>query len=200
MYFAVWYDERGSGFPWIPKALSTLGRPATSPHLSAIELDFRPSTAKTMAAEMGSDLQWIAVEVARIEHEFEGLVFITVVPDPNFRTLLKPLNVRFRGRNFVVMLIHLSSSLTDPPALLVHLKHGGCLPRLLPLVSHSAAAGYSVTHAASRRNDFSISNTLCRFDGHCTICIPYALKRFTGKPTQSWRMCSKPRRTLGSAR
>ena len=83
--------------PWIPMALSTL-RPATSPHLSVIRLDFRSSTSRpveAVIANMGNDLRRIADEFARIEHEFEGAVNFTVAPDSKFQVVLDTLNVRF---------------------------------------------------------------------------------------------------------
>jgi len=85
-----------------------------------------------MIAGMGSDLQRIADEVARIEREFEGRVTFTVFPDPKFQMVLIYLNVRFRGRNLGAMLIHLRSSPTDPSTLPWLLKHGGCFPRSCP--------------------------------------------------------------------
>jgi len=91
-------DSREGGLPWIPAALSTF-RAATFPRLSVIRLDFRSSASQpveTMIATMGNDLQRIAGEVARIEHEFKGAVNFTVLrdPGPGFGAVLDALNVR----------------------------------------------------------------------------------------------------------
>ena len=78
-------------------ALSTL-RPATSPRLSTITLDFRSSTnrpVEKIITDMGDDLRRIVDEIARIEHEFEGAVNFTVAPDSKFQVVLDTLNVRF---------------------------------------------------------------------------------------------------------
>jgi len=89
----------GGGLPWIPMALSTL-RPTTSPHLSAIRLNFAsPSTAlpiKALIKDTGRDLRQAAGEVARIESEFEGVVNVTVLRDSMFEAALCALNVRIR--------------------------------------------------------------------------------------------------------
>jgi len=63
--------------------LSTL-KPATSPHLSTIQLDFSCSPGVTRSVEasiqeVGNDLQRVADEVTRIEREFEGTVSLTAV-------------------------------------------------------------------------------------------------------------------------
>ena len=90
----------GGSLLWIPMALSTL-RPATSPRLSTIRLDFsRPSTA-TRSVESaieitGNNLRQVADEIARIEREFEGAVNLTVFRDPVFEAVSDTLNVRFR--------------------------------------------------------------------------------------------------------
>ena len=83
--------------PWIPMALSTF-RPATSPCLSFVRLDFysvndQPIT--TVTTEMSDDLRCIEAEIARIEREFEGAVGFAVVPGSKFRVVLDSLNVRF---------------------------------------------------------------------------------------------------------
>ena len=78
-------------------ALSTL-RPATSPRLSVIELDFTSSTSarvENMTAGVENDLRRIADEIARIECVFEGTAKVAVVPDSKFRVVLDTLNVRF---------------------------------------------------------------------------------------------------------
>jgi len=81
-------------------ALSSL-RPATSPRLFTIQLDFadcpsvnRPAT--TMIRNMDKDLRRIADEVARIEREFEGAVDFTVTSDSKFKLVFDTLNVRSR--------------------------------------------------------------------------------------------------------
>lgn len=90
----------GGGIPWIPPALSSI-RPATSPHLSAIQLSFdHPLPANryidaAMIKVMDSDLRWVADEVARIEREFEGAVNLVVLRDAGFKVVLDKLNVRF---------------------------------------------------------------------------------------------------------
>ena len=83
--------------PWILRALSTI-RPATSPCLSIIRLDFRSFTREpmeTVNTEIGSGLRRIADEFARIEREFEGAVNLTMVPNPKVRVVLDTLNLRF---------------------------------------------------------------------------------------------------------
>jgi len=156
--FCLWHDISGRGLPWIPMALSTL-RPTTSPRLSVIKLSFHPSVSAlpgTMITGMGSDLRRIADEVARIEREFEGRVNFTIdTYSPHFRMVLDDLNVRFHGRNFVVMLIHFRSSLTGPPALVHCLGHGGCLARSPLLVSRACR------RSAHLDTDFSIPDTPC---------------------------------------
>ena len=77
-------------------ALSTL-RPATSPRLSDIRLDFSSSSdrpVETMITGIGNDLRQIAGEVARIELEFEGAVSFAVIRDSGFGAVLDSLNVR----------------------------------------------------------------------------------------------------------
>ena len=66
---------------WIPVALSTL-RPATSPHLSAIKLNFFHLPAGSLIEDASNDTVWLADEVARIEREFEGTVDFTVLRSP----------------------------------------------------------------------------------------------------------------------
>jgi hypothetical protein len=90
----------GGGLPWIPAALSTL-RPATSPRLSAIQLNFvgsstaAPSVERSIEA-VGDDLGRVADEFARIKREFAGAVSLTVLRDPGFKAVLDTLNVSFR--------------------------------------------------------------------------------------------------------
>lgn len=82
-------------------ALSTL-RPATSPRLSVIKLDFTsPSSvpAENSIPLVGNDLQLIAEEIARIEREFKGAVDFTLLCDSRFGAVLGTLNVMF---SFVV--------------------------------------------------------------------------------------------------
>ena len=90
----------GGGLPWIPKALSTL-RPATSPHLSSIRLDFGGAyivdlPVEPLTKDTGDDLRQVADEVARIESEFGGAVNFTVVSDAEFEAVLNTLGVRPR--------------------------------------------------------------------------------------------------------
>jgi hypothetical protein len=64
-------------------ALSTLKR-ATSPFLSALQLNFAASYTRTNPVEptiedMSSDVRQTIDEVARIQHEFEGGVKVTVL-------------------------------------------------------------------------------------------------------------------------
>ena len=107
----------GGRLPWIHLALATL-RPATSPRLSTIRLDFAgpPVIAgfvETLIANTGSDLRRIADEVSRIKREFKGTVDVNVVRDSLFGAALDVLNVSFRswgGRDLVVISIHLSST------------------------------------------------------------------------------------------
>lgn len=79
-------------------ALSTL-RPATSPHLSAIKLDFAgphlPNLPiDTVINDTGGDLRRVAYEVVRIEREFEGAVLFSVTRDSTFEVVLDTLDVR----------------------------------------------------------------------------------------------------------
>jgi len=95
--FEVGWKE--GGIFWIPMALLTL-RPATSPRLSVIRLDFAaPHIVNppigALVEDMGNDLRRIAEEVARIEHEFEGAVNFTLALDSKFEVVLDTLNVRF---------------------------------------------------------------------------------------------------------
>jgi len=86
----------GGGLLWIPVALSTL-KPATSPHLSTIQLSFiHPPTNQSIQATIegaGSDLRSVAGEVARIEREFDGAVGLTVLRDPEFKVVFDTLNI-----------------------------------------------------------------------------------------------------------
>jgi len=87
------------GLRWIPMALSTI-KPATSPRLSAIRLDFvYPYTfdrhIDTLIVGAGDDLRWIADEAPRIKREFEGAVNLTVLRDASFKAAFDALNVRF---------------------------------------------------------------------------------------------------------
>ena len=88
----------GGGLLWIPKVLSTL-RPATSPRLSTIQLNFtRPYIAsRSVEAAIkatGDDLRWVADEIARIEREFWGAVEVNVCLDSSFEAVSDVLNVR----------------------------------------------------------------------------------------------------------
>ena len=84
---------------WIHVALSTL-KPATSPCLSAVRLDFAHPAISSRSVEdaingTGNDLLRVADEVSRIEREFEGAVNVTVLRDLAFKGVLDTLNVRF---------------------------------------------------------------------------------------------------------
>jgi hypothetical protein len=59
-------------------ALSTL-KLATSPRLSALQLDFGSWSIEPSIEDMGSDLRRTVDEVARIQQEFEGVVKVTVL-------------------------------------------------------------------------------------------------------------------------
>jgi len=121
----VKFDHRvgkiGGALPWIPSALSTL-KPATSPRLSTIRLDFAGPPIASLPVEsliegMGDDLRRIADEADRIEREFEGTVEFTVVRDSVFGAALDALKVSIRspgGRILVRMLVHLHLRLSDP--------------------------------------------------------------------------------------
>ena len=83
-------------------ALSTL-RPATSPCLSAIRLDFACSPiihqpVNILIRDTSNDLRWVANEVTRIEREFEGTVKLILRRDPQFEAVLSLLEVRFHFR------------------------------------------------------------------------------------------------------
>ena len=120
-----WADRNGRGLPWIAIALSTL-RPSTSPHLSAIKLDFCTSATllvETMIAEMGNDLRRIADEVARIEREFEGAVSFIVCRDSKLWAVLDTLNVRSCSVGWKRPRGHVDSSSFVPPQILQHHIH-----------------------------------------------------------------------------
>ena len=96
--FTVGWKEVGPA--WIPAALSTL-RPATSPRLSAIRLNFTSSSItnksiETLIEYTGNDLRRVADELSRIEREFEGAVNFAVSRDSAFEAVLDTLNVRSR--------------------------------------------------------------------------------------------------------
>ena len=150
-------------------ALSTL-RPATSPRLSIIRLDFHSSAGRlveTMITGMGDDLRRIAGEVARIECEFGGVVDFTVSRDSGFEALLDTLNVSFRfmgWRDLAVPLIHPHSFLTDPSA--PHsLKCGDCHSQPPLLIGRSfcgvGSFSYGRSQLAHLDAGFSISDTSC---------------------------------------
>lgn len=85
------------GLFWIPIALSTI-KPATSPRLSNIELNCRPTpnrSTRLLANDAGDHLRWVADEVARIELEFEGAVKLSILQHRDFLAVLDRLNVRF---------------------------------------------------------------------------------------------------------
>ena len=91
-------------------ALSTL-KPATSPRLSIIRLDFCANRdVETVVTEIGGDLRRIADEVARIEREFKGAVNFTVNPDSTVRLVLVTLNVRFNFTGWKKPCGHVRSS------------------------------------------------------------------------------------------
>ena len=79
-------------------ALSTL-KPATSPRLSAIQLEFSTTTLSIAIpiADAGNDLRRTADEVTRIEREFDGAVDVTVAQSSGFRQVFNTLNVRFNS-------------------------------------------------------------------------------------------------------
>ena len=71
--------------------LSTLS-PATSPHLSSLQLTFLGSPSDfpwVFSEDIGDDLQRIVDQLTRIEREFEGAVNSTVIRDPKFELLMK---------------------------------------------------------------------------------------------------------------
>ena len=88
------------GLFWIPLALSTL-KPTTSPHLTAIRLDFARSPiahrpVETLIQDISNDLRRVESEVARIERELGGAVNLDVRRDVGFEMVLDILNVGFR--------------------------------------------------------------------------------------------------------
>jgi len=90
---------RRGGLPWIPIALSTL-KPATSPRLSAVRLDFTHSSlagrfVDDLIEAAGDDLRRVADEIARIEGEYGGAVNPTVLRNSLFQVALDTLSVRF---------------------------------------------------------------------------------------------------------
>jgi len=113
------YGSTHGGLPWFPTALSTL-KPATSPHLSTIQLHFTCASsffAETLIEDMGDHLRRTADEVSRIEREFKGAVNLTTLRDSNFEGAFGTLKVRFRcvgGRDIMTTLNHFCSSLVDP--------------------------------------------------------------------------------------
>ncbi|KAF9645582.1 hypothetical protein BDM02DRAFT_3119985 [Thelephora ganbajun] len=87
----------GGGLRWIPMALLTL-KPATSPRLSAVRLNFISPlsdirSAETSAGELGNDLQRTADEVTRIRREFGGAVNVIVLRDPWFKVAFDTLQI-----------------------------------------------------------------------------------------------------------
>ena len=99
--FGVGWIE-GSPY-WIPMALSTL-KPATSPRLSSIRLDFTPvidrnvpSHLRAMIEVMADDLRRAADEVTRIKREFKGVVDVNVVRAPWMGVALDEFSVSFRS-------------------------------------------------------------------------------------------------------
>ena len=91
------------GLSWISLALSTL-RPVTSPHLSALGLEFTGSSLDsnpidTWVKSTGNDLRRISEEVARIERDFEGAVKFTVIRDSTFSAVLNGLQVSYHSRS-----------------------------------------------------------------------------------------------------
>jgi len=97
--FVFRLGNMNNGLPVIPGALSTL-RPATSPRLSAVRLEFTYESTAFRSVELMTGEVWICLrqaanEVARIEREFEGAVNFTVVPDSRFEMVLDRLKVRF---------------------------------------------------------------------------------------------------------
>ena len=90
----------GGSLLWIPIAFSTLG-PSTSPRLSVIRLELARSPAvyipiESLLRALGDDLRRVADELTRIEHEFGGVVNLTVVRGLGFKEASDKLNVRFR--------------------------------------------------------------------------------------------------------
>ena len=83
------------GVPWIPAALSTI-KPATSPRILEIRLQFVPDTDNVGAAidDMGNDLRRVADQVSRIKREFKGTVKLIVDLYPAFKALKNTINVR----------------------------------------------------------------------------------------------------------
>lgn len=80
---------------WIPVTLATL-KPKTSPFLSRIHLGFNgpmrpgfphPFSVNATLQRLGSNLQRIAAELIRIEHEYEGAVDLVVSRAPEFARL-----------------------------------------------------------------------------------------------------------------
>ena len=136
MKFELRVGQITGAIPWIPSALSTL-KPATSPRLSTIRLDFAGPFISTLHAErfikdLGDDLRRIADEVGRIEREFGGTVNFTVLRDSVFGAVLDTLDVSIRsrdGRDFVVVLNYLGPPLPDPSGP-PSLKWGDCHPML----------------------------------------------------------------------
>jgi len=85
---------------WIPTSLSTL-RPATSPRMTTILLDFLSQSSAARSIEIllksaGSDLQQVADEFARIEREFEGAVDLTVFWNAGFWAAFDALDLKVR--------------------------------------------------------------------------------------------------------
>lgn len=94
----------GGDLCWLPGALSTI-KPATSPRLSTIRLNFfilalRTDTVKILTKDAGDDLRLVANEVARIEREFGGAVKFTVFLSPGFVAVLDALKINV-GFHFV---------------------------------------------------------------------------------------------------
>jgi len=131
--------REGGAVPWIALALSTL-KPATSPRLSAIRLDFGGPPIDTRSVESlvkdaGDDLRQIASEVVRIEREFgEGVVNVIVLRDQLYGAVLDTLNVSFRlrsrghvdsfsfipSRSFRTTIVEMGQLPSHPPLLIDH--------------------------------------------------------------------------------
>ena len=120
----------GGGPPRIPVAFSTL-RPATTPRLSTVRLEFayEPTLAhliEIVVEEVISYIELVPCEIARIEHEFEGAVDFTVAVDSEFEAVLGDIDVRFRFDKTLWSRKFIPPILADPSA--PSLLRGDLLP------------------------------------------------------------------------
>ena len=128
MTFSDTHWNHGPPLHYIPVALSTL-KPATSPQLSYICLDFSGPTDTSLSHSFSAsvdpeylrnDLRWITDEFTRIEREYGGAVDLVVSRTGSF-VQLDTSNVRvsfsWGGFNVMTLSVHCHSFLVGPSVL-----------------------------------------------------------------------------------